>query len=156
MVAAEVVAGEGVEEFRDNLTKHCPSELSVSRIALVPSLLIRCTNAAIVSELRALYHHHHLVVQEPSCAAGFLKLWRKSPWAGDRVNLACSHNQRLNQTTMLTRAGWDQTPRWPCFRGWGYIGWPLPGALGGHNPSGCPDADERIAHSPQSIANPPA
>lgn len=52
-VAVEVVAGVGVEEFRDKLTKHRPSELTVSRIALVPLLLIRCTNAAMVSELRA-------------------------------------------------------------------------------------------------------
>jgi len=60
-VVVEVVAGEGVEEFRDKLTKHCPSELSVSRIALVPLLLIRCTNAATVSELGALWYHHQKV-----------------------------------------------------------------------------------------------
>ena len=63
-VAVGVVAGEEVEEFRDILTKHRPTELSVYRIALVLLLLIRCTNAAMVSELHALWRHDQKVPRE--------------------------------------------------------------------------------------------
>jgi len=56
-VAAEVVEEEGVEGFRDK-TPH--GQLSVSCMALVFSylLLIRCTNAVTISEVRTSCHHH--------------------------------------------------------------------------------------------------
>lgn len=109
------------------------------------------------NSVRSSITRKHLVAQKLSCT-GPPYLWVphpdtgwKSPWVGDRVNFARSHNQHLNQTSTLTRAGWDQSPWWP----WGYIGWPPLARLVLATLLDSPDTGEGINDSPHPFANLP-